>query len=381
MISNQFDYIIIGSGLAGLQLALSLSRDEYFQNKKIALLDKSSKTENDKTWCFWEQGEGKWESIIHKSWSAGEVITSNKQIYFKLEPYRYKMIRSIDFYNYVLAELNKFSTVEFIHEEVITAEEIENTVTVSTSNNTYQAAQVFDSRIPEEYFSNQKDYINIFQHFKGWMIETEEPVFTPDKFTMMDYRLKWKNSTSFTYVLPISPTKAFVEYTFFTPFTTDENVYDEQLKTYIEKYLQLNQYKITETEKGIIPMTNFPFHRYHSNRITKIGTAGGWVKASTGYSFKHTEKKIEKLLKNIKQKKAFHHDLYDAKFQYFDKIFLKVLEEENEKGEWIFENFYAKNSIQQVFQYLDEETTMAEDLKIMGSLFSSAFIRAFLKSL
>ena len=381
MISNQFDYIIIGSGLAGLQLALSLSRDDYFQNKKIALLDKSSKTENDKTWCFWEQGEGKWESIIHKSWSAGEVITSNKQIDFQLEPYRYKMIRSIDFYNYVLAELNKISTVEFIHEEVIAAEEIENAVKVSTPSQTYQAAQVFDSRIPEEYFSNQKDYINIFQHFKGWMIETEEPVFSPDKFTMMDYRLKWKNSTSFTYVLPIAPTKAFVEYTFFTPFITDETVYDEQLKTYIEKYLQLNQYKITETEKGIIPMTNFPFHKYHSNRITKIGTAGGWVKASTGYSFKHTEKKIERLLKNIKENKVFHLDLYNAKFQYFDKIFLKVLEEENEKGEWIFENFYAKNSIQHVFQYLDEETTMAQDLKIMGSLFSSAFIKAFFKSL
>ncbi|HIB36720.1 lycopene cyclase family protein [Mesonia sp.] len=381
MISNQFDYIIIGSGLAGLQLALSLSRDEYFQNKKIALLDKSLKTENDKTWCFWEQGEGKWESIIHKSWSAGEVITSNKQIDFQLEPYRYKMIRSIDFYNYVLAELKKISTVEFIHEEVISAEEKENTVTVSTPSQTYQAAQVFDSRIPKEYFSNQKDYINIFQHFKGWMIETEKPVFSPDKFTMMDYRLKWKNSTSFTYVLPISPAKAFVEYTFFTPFTTDETVYDKQLKTYIEKYLQLNHYKITETEKGIIPMTNFPFQKYHSNRITKIGTAGGWVKASTGYSFKHTEKKIEKLLKNIKEDKVFHHDLYKAKFQYFDKIFLKVLEEENEKGEWIFENFYAKNSIQQVFQYLDEETTMAEDLKIMGSLFSLAFIRAFFKSL
>ena len=381
MISNQFDYIIIGSGLAGLQLALSLSRDEYFQNKKIALLDKSSKSENDKTWCFWEQGIEKWESIIHKSWSAGEVITSNKQIDFQLEPYRYKMIRSIDFYNYVLAELNKISTVEFIHEEVIAAEEIENAVKVSTPSQTYQAAQVFDSRIPEEYFSNQKDYINIFQHFKGWMIETEKPVFTPDKFTMMDYRLKWKNSTSFTYVLPISPTKAFVEYTFFTPFITDETVYDEQLKRYIEKYLQLNQYKITETEKGIIPMTNFPFHKYHSNRITKIGTAGGWVKASTGYSFKHTEKKIEKLLKNIKENKVFHLDLYNAKFQYFDKIFLKVLEEENEKGEWIFENFYEKNSIQHVFQYLDEETTMAQDLKIMGSLFSSVFIKAFFKSL
>jgi len=197
----------------------------------------------------------------------------------------------------------------------------------------------------------------------------------------MDYRLKWKNSTSFTYVLPISPTKTFIEYTFFTPFTTEEEVYDEQLKSYIEKFLQVKEYKITETEMGNIPMTNFPFHKYHSNKITKIGTGGGWVKPSTGYSFKHTEKKVQRILQNLKENKSLSNGIFNKKFYSYDKVFLKVLEKENEKGEWLFEQFYGKNSIQDIFKYLDEETNFSEDLRIMGTLYSSAFIKAFFTSL
>ncbi|MBW2961702.1 lycopene cyclase family protein [Mesonia aestuariivivens] len=379
--NKTFDYIVIGSGLAGLKLTLALINDIHLQQKKIAVIDKIPKSENDKTWCFWQQGKSKWNHLIYKSWSAGEVITANKNIPFQLAPYQYNMIRSIDFYNDAFAEIKKKSQVQFIQEEVISAEEKESFVTVNTTKNSYQAQHIFDSRIPQEYFNDKEKYINIYQHFKGWMIETEQPIFDANKFTMMDFRLKWKNSTSFTYVLPITPTKTFIEYTFFTPFTTEEKVYDDQLKTYIEKYLQLKNYKVTETELGTIPMTNFPFHQYHSQKITKIGTAGGWIKASTGYSFKNSDKKIEKIIQNLNQNHTPHKDLINPKFLYYDKIFLKVLEQENEKGEWVFENFYAKNSIHHVFQYLDEETLFSEDLKIMGSLFSSAFIKAFFRTL
>ena len=47
--SKQYDYIIIGNGLAGFQLALAISKDPYFNNKQIALIDRSLKTQNDKT--------------------------------------------------------------------------------------------------------------------------------------------------------------------------------------------------------------------------------------------------------------------------------------------------------------------------------------------
>ncbi|SHI31412.1 lycopene beta-cyclase [Mesonia phycicola] len=374
---HHFDYIIIGNGLAGLQLALAFNRDAYFKIKKIALLDKNLKNTNDKTWCFWEKNKGNWDHIVYKNWKEGNVITSAKKTEFKLDPYQYKMIRAIDFYQDAFSNLTSNPQFTFIQEEVQETTGLQ----VITSEASYTANHIFDSRIPTAYFKKEDKHTRIYQHFKGWMIETKQPTFNTEKFTMMDYRLKWKDSTSFTYVLPISSTKAFIEYTFFTPFTTEEEIYNLQLKKYISEILKIEDYKILETEKGIIPMTDFPFHTYNTSNLTKIGTAGGWVKASTGYSFKHTEKKVALILENLKNKHSVTKGLYSYKYQYFDKIFLKVLEQENNKGEWIFSQFYAKNSIKNIFKYLDEETTTLQDLKIMNSLFSSAFIKAFFKTL
>jgi lycopene beta-cyclase len=73
--------------------------------------------------------------------------------------------------------------------------------------------------------------------------------------------------------------------------------------------------------------------------------------------------------------------LFSQKYKFYDKIFLKVLHDENNKGEWIFEQFYAKNSVEAMFKFLDEESTILEDLKIMKSLFSLSFIKAFFKTL
>ncbi|PZW39788.1 lycopene beta-cyclase [Mesonia algae] len=381
MQNHHYDFIIVGSGLAGLQLALAFSKDNFFKDKSIALIDESSKSKNDKTWCYWEKGKGKWDHLIHATWNKGAFISNHKNLALKLSPYTYKMLRSIDFYNDAKSQLKAHNSIKFIQDCVTSVEENETEVQVIGEQQIYTATHVFDSRIPEDFFKENKKTIKIHQHFKGWMIETSTPQFNPKQFIMMDYRLKWKNSTSFTYVLPISPTKAFVEYTFFTPFTTEEDVYDEQLKSYIKKYLNLKDYRITETEMGNIPMTNFPFHKYHSNKITKIGTGGGWVKPSTGYSFKHTEKKVKRILQNFKEKKSPSNEIFNKKFYYYDKVFLKVIEKENEKGEWLFEQFYSKNSIQDIFKYLDEETNFSEDLRIMGTLYSSAFIKAFFKSL
>src|SRR5690606_17029540 len=134
----------------------------------------------------------------------------------------------------------------------------------------------------------------------GWIIETDTACFQPDAITMMDYRFQYKDSTSFIYVLPFSETRALVEYTFFTPFVVDSQVYDNAIKNYIKNQLKLNTYQIMETEVGNIPMTDFPFWNFHTKNVTKIGTGGGWVKGSTGYSFKHTEKNVSKLIENIK---------------------------------------------------------------------------------
>ena len=378
MSKTHYDYIIVGNGLAGLQLALALSKDSFFINKQIALIDPSTKSINDKTWSFWEIENGKWDTITHQKWQKAKVITSKKNITLNLDPYTYKTIRAIDFYNDAKEQLGKLDNFQFIVETVIDVLEKEK-VSVTTKTNNYTANHVFDSRITENI--KLDDYITITQHFKGWIIKTKTDCFDNQVVTMMDYRLKDGNQTTFNYVLPFSKRKALVEFTYFTEHIVKEDVYDNYIKQYIKEYLKIEDYEIVETEMGQIPMTNFPFEKYNTKKMTKIGTAGGWVKGSTGYSFKHTEKKVAQLIVNLKTNQIPSKNLFKTKYKFYDKVFLKVLKDENHKGEWIFQQFYNKNSIKTMFRFLDEESTFKEELKVMWSLFSFSFIKAFFKTL
>lgn len=377
---SHFDYIIIGNGLAGFQLALKLASDPYFSSKTIALIDPSEKNTNDKTWSFWEIQPSQWTNIIHKTWKKAAVLTPTKTINLDLNPYSYQTIRAIDFYTEAKAQLKQKANIYGIRERVKSVRE-DTQISVKTEQNTYTATHVFDSRVPEEFSEASKQCISIVQHFKGWVIKTDTEVFDEDQVIMMDYRLKDGTQTTFTYVLPFSKTEALVEFTYFTEHVVKEEVYDQFIKTYIKDYLNIDTYTIVDTEKGQIPMTNYDFSKFNTKNVTKIGTGGGWVKGSTGYSFKHTEKKIAKIVNNLKANRRPSEGLFRRKYKFYDKVFLKVLKDDNHKGEWIFEQFYNKNSVQTMFRFLDEESTFIEELKVMLSLFSWRFIKAFFKTL
>ena len=375
MLGPRYFYVIIGGGLAGLQLARQLSRDVFFKGKKIAIID-SDFSMPVKTWCFWEKGKGKWDDLLTKSWNKGKFISSEENINLQLSPYTYKMIKAKDYHQQLQDEIEESGDIEFITDEIQKIDPV--TMKARGQKKSYGATHFFDSRVDPSYLESKK-HTTIFQHFKGWEVETEKPIFTPESFTMMDYRIKYPDATAFTYILPFTEKKALVEYTFFSPFLTEDKVYDEMLQQYFEKILKTKKFKIRSTETGVIPMTDFPFDKANTEQITKIGTGGGWVKPSTGYSFKNTEKRIAKIIENIKSGKQPGENLINNKFRKYDAIFLDVLAQNNQKGEEIFTKFYTKNSPQDIFRYLDEETSVSEDLKIMLSLYSFDFVASFFR--
>ena len=197
---------------------------------------------------------------------------------------------------------------------------------------------------------------------------------------MMDYRVQWKTDTSFAYVLPFSPTFALVEFTLFNEALIQDADYEEKLKAYISSYLKISNYTIKEVEKGSIPMSDYPFYSHHSDTITKIGTAGGWVRPSSGYSFKNAERYAQKIVENIKKGRAPHKKIARSRFRLYDAIFLRVLKERNDLGSEIFQTLYTKHQAKTLFRFLDEESTVPEDIKIMFSLNKPIFQRALLKS-
>jgi lycopene beta-cyclase len=374
MIPKLFDFAIVGTGAAGLQLALSMLEDSFFQDKQVLLIDKEEKVSNDHTWCYWEKGSGRYDHLLYKSWERGLFLSSTAQIELNLKPYRYKMLRSGDFYAYAKQKIESASNFTRIQAEVLHLKEGEN-VQVETGIGVFSARHVFDSRI-DPAFATDKKSTKILQHFKGWMIESEAPVFHPEQFVMMDYRLRKAGTSSFIYVLPSTPHRALVEFTLFTPDLIQEEEYDEILKKYMSAIPGIGNYTITETEMGIIPMSDYPFHKHHTQRITKIGTAGGWVKPSSGYSFYNGKKYAERIVAAIKSGQSPSFTLTKPRFRFYDRIFLDVLFHQNERGEEIFTSMYSKNKVTDIFRFLDEETSLAEELRIINRFPHAPFLRA-----
>lgn len=376
-----YDYIICGSGAAGLSLLMHLMQNKSFDEKSILVIDKAKKNSNDRTWCFWEQQPGLFEPIVHHSWQQVNFYSAFYSGLLNLQPYTYKMIRGINFYNYVLDAASSRPNITFITGNVQAVANDVSTARVIVDGESYQATYVFNSIIfNKPSVPNEKYYL--LQHFKGWMIETAAPVFEDGKATLMDFRVSQRHGTTFVYVLPLSSNKALIEYTLFTKDTLPVEEYNTALKAYINKYLSITDFKVIEEEYGIIPMTNINFPK-HEGRIINIGTAGGQTKASSGYTFnfiqKHVRSITERLLKD--ELPVRNGSFFDERFKLYDSTLLNILYNKKLGGDQIFAGLFKKNEPSRVLRFLDNESSLEDELNIMGSVPSRIFMKAAMQEI
>ncbi|MEQ8910047.1 MAG: lycopene cyclase family protein [Vicingaceae bacterium] len=374
MEKKAFTYAIVGGGMAGLQLAQALLDHKLLDShKRLAIIEPLPKDKNDKTWCFWEKGDGNWDKLVSNRWELTHFVSSQKSQQFKLQPYSYKKIDSLDFYQALIPKLKASEQIEWITAKVEQIKMAAPHVIELSQGENITAKTVFDSRLTADFQNSNHPWV--LQHFKGWVINCQQDQFNPSCFSMMDFSLPYQDQCCFTYVLPFSATKALVEFTFFSPELVEENVYDQLIKAYLEKE-GIKNYRIEETEKGVIPMSSYPFHKANKKNYLKIGTAGGWVKASSGYSFKNTEKKVAQLIQNIKHQKPLDFKLHSKRHQWYDDVFLNVLATENHLGNQLFVEMFEKNSIQKVLRFLDEESSFSEEIKLINRFTKAPFLRA-----
>ena len=374
-----FHYIFTGTGLAALMTVYKIVRSGKFKNKSILLLDEDPKKTNDRTWCFWEKENSIWEAIVSKKWDSALFANEDFRRNLELSPYQYKMIQGLDFYNLVFELLSKENNVTFLNEKVTNINELENHVYVATENNSFTCDQVFNSIYNKAVTSNQTKFPVLQQHFIGWKIKTEEALFNPKQATFMDFSVAQKGNTRFMYVLPTSKTDALLEYTLFSHSLLTTAEYEDDIKKYIEK-LGIKDYRIIEKEQGSIPMTCYPFWKKNSKRVLNIGTAGGWTKASTGYTFKNSDKKSSRLVEFLQQQADFRKFHRNNKFWFYDLLLLDILHRQNELGSRIFSSMFKNGNPALIFKFLDEETSLIEDIKVILKCPKMLFIKALFRS-
>jgi lycopene beta-cyclase len=376
---SRYNYIIAGAGCSGLSLLVRMLASKKLAGKKILLIDKAAKDVNDRTWCFWEKGEGYFDKIVHRSWSSLHVFSHLHSQTSDISPYRYKMIRGIDFYNYCFDIIRTHTNVTILQEEIESHGSHPDKAFVRTTSGTFTADYLFSS-IPLPVPSLSTGYYHLLQHFKGFIIQSVDKAFDPEIATLMDFRVSQEKGTSFVYMLPLSTHEALVEFTMFSGEVLARDEYDRVIQDYITRILQISSYEILSTEYGVIPMTNYraaPFQ----GRVIKIGTAGGQTKPSTGYTFNFIQKHAEVMVGRLEAGSfpGIKRSLNTRKFDWYDSILLNILHNKKIPGAAIFTDLFRKNKIPDVFKFLDNETSLWEDLKIIKVLPKRVFAKAALE--
>lgn len=376
---KQYDYIIAGAGAAGLTLAY-VSRIKQDLKKSILIIDREDKSKNDRTWCFWEKNENLFEDLVYKSWQKATYAGTGFKQTFDIAPYTYKQIRGIDFYKHIKQLLKDDDLVTWVKEDIQT---INPNGTVITDGGSYQGELVFDSTFNAAVLSKSKA-TTLLQHFQGYVIETKQDHFNPEECTYMDFTVDQEGDCRFGYILPIDPRKALVEYTLFSNELLKKEAYKTRLEAYIKR-LGITEYEIIEDEFGIIPMTDHSFEMRASDHVIRIGINGGFAKPSTGYTFLRGQKIIIKMVENLAKGQDALKNLpfQKSKFKKYDATLLNVLASGKFTGDQVFTPMFKKNGAKAFFKFLDEETSLAEELKIMSSTpildFGAAFIKSMLK--
>lgn len=375
-VSEPYDCIIAGAGAAGLSLAYHMVQ-AGLRDKRILLLDRAPKITNDRTWSFWEVGEGPFEPVVFRRWDRvwfhGEGIS--RCLY--ITPYTYKMIRGIDFYTFMQQWLAQQPNITVWYGEITGIEEVAGGVQVKAGGQVFGGHWAFSSLYKPA--PRRPGYRYLLQHFKGWVVHAPRPAFDPQAATFMDFRVEQHGDVRFVYLLPFDAQTALVEYTLFSSELLPAEAYEAGLRAYLEGLLGLEHYEVLEAESGVIPMTDAPFALQPSPHVVQIGMAGGCTKASTGYTFRRIQEQSRRIAEALAQTgQPLYSEPARRRHALMDSVLLEVLEKKRSLGRRVFSQLFRKNPPQRVLRFLDEETGWLEDLQIMASVDIPVFAQATL---
>ncbi len=353
---KEFDFVIFGGGCAGLSLAYEFEINNKLKNKKLAIIENRDQYKRDKTWSFWKVFNHNFEDCVIKSWNNFSINTPKGSHELNSAQFPYQSIDSGKFYKKINLKLSENPNISFFKK-----------LSEINSDNSI----IFNS-----IFRNELNKSMLWQHFQGVEVETPKDIFNDEKINLMDFNCDQRNNVHFFYTLPFNKKKALIETTWLSSLESQNLLdYDFQLENYIKNNLGIKDYRINFTEKGAIPLF-FPSIE-KKNKVINIGTAGGMTRLSTGYTFLNIQEHSKFLCKNldkIENKGIFH---LGKKFEFLDKIFLKVLKNNPEIMPEIFFKIF-QNPPNTVIKFLSNKSNFFEDLRIISKMPKKIFLKELL---
>jgi lycopene beta-cyclase len=373
------DLLILGGGCAGLSLGVHLARQARPWRRTLILERRESYT-NDRTWCFWRAHSHPFEHLISHEWNRMRVRTRSDEVVVGCVATPYQLLAAGAFYADAEARIGSSGSVELQLGVAVRDEPtpVAGGWEVVTMSGSVRTRQIIDTRPPP--LVRPVDAL-LWQSFVGHEIECASPVFDASVVDLMDFDAPSENGIGFTYLLPMSSTRALVEHTVFgrRPLSADSLSHAQSAA--LGKAARGTSFDVLRQESGILPMGTVVDAAHGGRNLSRVGLMRGAGRASTGYAFQRIQRWAEVTASSLRRGAFDVGHAPDAWHQRgMDRLFLQVLRDHPERAPALFLSMFRDADPARVIRFLSDRGTAIDCAAIISTLPVGLFVRQLLRT-
>ena len=360
--------VILGAGLAGLSLANALLDAGVTQ--PIVLLDRRRTWARDRTWCTWLTGPLRFGALASHRWWAWRIRSDDRDVVVRTARHPYIHLDSSAVYEAALDRLAGAAHVEVrTGQTVLGVGSSGDRPQVRTAGESFEADEVFDAMGAGSPLLRARPAgdVELAQRFLGWEVEVDAPTFDVSVVTLMDFRPHDGDGVCFMYVLPFSPTRALVEHTSIGTHNLAAAKRRLALEAELGERWHARQWRVLREERGLIPMTTFPFPAHHGPRVHAIGAAAGAIRPSSGYAFTRIQRHVTRVAAAVAAGQSLPQCVAPARFALLDRIFLKAFAAHRQGNEDLFVRLAQSVPADAIARFMTDVSSPRDEASILAS--------------
>jgi lycopene beta-cyclase len=369
-----YDAVIAGGGASGLSLAAHLAVTGW-RDRAVLVVDDGGAGSSAACWGSWSARPGLLDAAVSHRYRRVRVHAAGAGAVVPLGGYEYQVVRRPDLHRVVTGMLDRCPRFTLMSGRVQEIRNLERGAEVTVDGRVVRARWVFDS-VSRRRAAGPPD---ARLAFTGWEIECARPVFDPDVPTLFDFRVPQGGAARFAYVLPDGARRALVEVTEFVPRHGEPATAadrDAALAGYVSRVLSAGDYEIRRTESAVLPLRVSPPPR-GDGHVIAIGARGGLIKASTGYAYQRIQRDSAAIARSLaRHGHPFHRPRPGRRHRLLDAVLLDVLDRDPGQLERAFARLFLANPAARVLRFLDEGSTVGEELRLIATMPTAPYVRA-----
>ncbi len=362
---------VIGSGASGSWLVRALAEAHY--TGTVLVVDDGSTPLRDRVWSSWS---GVTADSDDTGGALRRLVVAGDAGLLDLAStsYEYASVHGDRLWSLTSQALDTMSGSR-LRTRAVSVRDAEDHAVVETDIGPIRAGWVFDSVGLQEARGVRPP--RAWMEFEGWDVHLPNAPFDPDALMLMDFRVPQRGDVAFAHVLPLSEDCALVELTVFTTRRTAVDRSDD-LHDYIDRMANRTDWTITRQESGRFPLTSTQPRRRHS-RVVPIGARAGLVKPSTGYGYSRMRRDARRIAESMAAGRPPSRWQPPWRHRAMDAVFLELVGTDPAAVVLALDRMFRANPADRVVAFLEDETTVAEDLRLIATLPVVPFLRAALR--